>query len=385
MGKTWLTAIFVLVTGCHICGYAESDFELDGHVKYLQTVLVPDTGDDWLLSAEPRARLELSWYPGSVVSFRVGVQNRLIVGEFVEDLFNFRQLLDEGDRLLDMSWNIVEGNSYVLNVMVDRAYAAVDIDPVRLRLGRMRVNWGLNLVWNPNDLFNAESFFDFATEVAPGMDGVELTVYLGPTSSVQMVAEARSEIDSTNFAALYRFNTWGYDFQVLGGMVASDIVIGGGWTGSIGGAAFRGEATYFHPRPDFGSEWGQLVASVSSDYTFGNSLYIQGSVLLNSTGTTGKAGTTEAVIREELSVKDLTPALGSLFGQVRYPFTPLFQGDLATIVNPFDGSFVVLPTLSYSLTQTIDLLAGGQLFFGRDGTEFGNIGHIGYGWLLWSF
>lgn len=378
-------AVIAALLGAHECLHAESDLDLGGHVKYLQTVLVPDTGDDWLLSAEPRARLELSWYPGSVVSFELGVENRLIVGEFVEDFPNLGRLLDEGDRLLDMSWNVVEGNSYLFNVFVDRAYAAVDVNPVRVRVGRLRVNWGLNLVWNPNDLFNAESFFDFAAEVSPGMDGVELTIYLGPTSSTQLVAEARDDIDSTSLAALYRFNAWGYDFQVLGGMVASDIVVGGGWTGSIGGAAFRGEATYFQSRLDFASDWGQLVASVSADYTFDSDLYIQGSVLLNSTGTTGKAGTSEAVVQRELSVKNLTPALGSLFGGVRYPFTPLFQGDASTIVNPFDGSFVVLPTLTYSLTQTVDLLAGAQLFFGRDGTEFGDVGHIGYGWLLWSF
>jgi hypothetical protein len=72
-------------------------------------------------------------------------------------------------------------------------------------------------------------------------------------------------------------------------------------------------------------------------------------------------------------------------GQLSYPITPLIQGDLSTIVNPFDGSFFLGPNVSFSLTENITLLLMGQLFYGGGGTEFGDYGQLYYVRLKWAF
>jgi len=62
-------------------------------------------------------------------------------------------------------------------------------------------------------------------------------------------------VDSGNeltVAGLYRFNKWGYDIQFLSGFVnGDDIVIGTGWSGTIGNLSFRGEASWFDHYGDF--------------------------------------------------------------------------------------------------------------------------------------
>ncbi len=74
-------------------------------------------------------------------------------------------------------------------------------------------------------------------------------------------------------AAMYRFNVFSYDIQLLAGILSEEDYLGGiGWSGNIGGAGFRGEATYFHPKQNFSDTSGMFMGSVGLDYTFPNTL-----------------------------------------------------------------------------------------------------------------
>ena len=57
-----------------------------------------------------------------------------------------------------------------------------------------------------------------------------------------------------------------------------------------------------------------------------------------------------------------------------YQLSPLWRADFASIVNPYDGSFFVGPGAIYSLSDNMELLFFGQLFYGDEGTEYGGIG-----------
>jgi hypothetical protein len=81
----------------------------------------------------------------------------------------------------------------------------------------------------------------------------------------------------------------------------------------------------------------------------------------------------------------LSNARYSLFGQVSKPITPHFSASFSGIVNPLDESFYVGPALTYSLLDNLELMLTGQLFFGDQGTEFGDLGQLAFGRLKWSF
>jgi hypothetical protein len=298
---------------------------------------------------------------------------------------NYGAYIDRDNGFFDLSHNWAEGSSYVLNTTIDRFYLDFTSGKWQVRAGRHRINWGQNLVWNPNDVFNAYSYFDFDYEERPGTDAVRVQYFTGFTSAAEFVYQLGDNIDEMSFMGLYKFSKWDYDIQFLAGQVKRDLVVGAGWSGDIKGGGFRGELTYFHDKDSLNEAVGQLVASISGDYTFPSSLYLQASVLFNSKGTTGKAGIPNPNILTQTSAKYLTLSRMDLFGQISYQISPLWRGDLASIVNLFDKSFFIGPGVSYSLSDNMELLLFGQLFVGDTGTEFGGIGKLFYFRYKWAF
>jgi hypothetical protein len=252
-------------------------------------------------------------------------------------------------------------------------------------VGRQRINWAINLVWTPNDIFNAFNYFDFDYAERPGCDAVLLEYFTGMTSSLQIgfKMDANDEITS---ALMYKFNRWNYDFQAFSGVMTGDWVAGAGWSGDIKGAGFTGELSYFHPYEDFADTNGVLVGSVSANYTFKNSLFINASYLYNSDGTTGPAGYGTALsLYADISAKNFTLARHSLYAGIGYPITPLVRADLSAIFNPNDKSGFIGPSFDISLTNDVSLLLIGQLFWGDSMTEFGDYGSLCYLRLKWNF
>lgn len=368
----------------------ESKFDFKGYLKYLTTINFQEVNDDWITDNLLHNRLEFRYYPSEKWKIDLEMRNRLFYGEFVK-LYNNIGDLDYGDYIsrdngfFDMSFNWATGNSYVLNTTIDRFFVDYTSGNLQIKAGRHRINWGQNLVWNPNDVFNAYSYFDFDYEERPGTDAVRIQYYTGFTSAAEFVYQLGDNMDDMSFMGLYKFSKWNYDIQFLGGQVKRDLVIGTGWSGDIKGGGFRGEFTYFHDKDSLSDAVGQLVASISGDYTFPNSLYLHASVIYNSKGTTGKAGMINPSILRQTSAKYLTLSRMDLFGQVSYQISPLWRADFASIVNPFDGSFFVGPGAAYSLSDNMELLLFGQLFSGEDGTEFGGIGKLFYFRFKWAF
>lgn len=366
----------------------ESKVTLNGYVKDLYMYYSPEISlpgvelnDLWINNIHNR--LNFKWYTTSKLTTVVEVRNRLIFGNLVKDFPVYKSTVDVDNGLIDLSWILAQDNSWFLHSMIDRAYLDYSSGKWQVKVGRQRVNWGVNLVWNPNDIFNSFSYFDFDYEERPGTDAARVQYYTGVTSSAELVYKPGRDNAHTSMAGMYRFSKWDYDFQFLGGQAGNDYVAGAGFTGDIRGAGFRGEITHFEPRND--NSYRATVASLSADYTFSNSWYIHSSVLYNSKGITGKAGGMNVLFNQDLSAKQLSFARYSLFGQVSKPITPLLSGSFSGIVNPSDHSFYVGPSLSYSLFENLELMLTGQLFFGESGTEFGDIGQIAFGRLKWSF
>ena len=154
-------------------------------------------------------------------------------------------MIDTDNGFVRLSDNLSKGNSYVLNSKIDRAYIDYTKDKFQVTIGRQRINWGQCFTWNPNDLFNAYSFFDFDYVEKPGSDAIRMQYYSTNTSTFEFAVKADNNSKVTS-ALLYRFNKWNYDIQFLGGLLnEQDYVVGTGWSGNIKGASFRGEISYF--------------------------------------------------------------------------------------------------------------------------------------------
>jgi hypothetical protein len=368
--------------------YSQGDpnkLTVNGYVKFLQTVLYEDFKEDWFTDNLIHNRINVHWYPSSKFNGIIEFRNRFFYGDFIKSIPEYKEMVVKDNGFVDLSFDWTDGKSYLLNTTIDRIYIDYITGKFQARLGRQRINWGQNLVWNPNDVFNAYSYFDFDYEERPGTDAVKLQYYTGFTSYGEFVYQIGDSIEDMSFAGLYKLNKWNYDFQFLGGYVKNDWVIGTGWSGDIKGGAFRGEITYFYSKETTVKNRHQLVGSISGDYTFNNQLYAQLAIIYNSLGKTEDIQFDEGFFLGGTTAKNLTPSRVEIFGQVSYPFTPLLNGNFAAIVNPYDGSLFFGPGFTYSIQNNLELLLFAQFFMGDEGTQYGDIGQLMYWRLRWSF
>ncbi|MBN2172836.1 MAG: hypothetical protein JW731_01805 [Bacteroidales bacterium] len=382
----YLILLWLMMTGMSGVSQEKKKLGFTGHLQNLNTVWIQDYSSQWLTSSSFYNRLNLKWYMHQNFTFSASARNVLNYGQLIYDYYPlYSDLLVEDNGFMDLTGTIARDSSYLLYSNIDRLNLKFTKGKFEATVGRQRINWGINMVWNPNDIFNTFNFYDFDYVERPGCDAIRLQYYTGYASGYQLAFKMDADEEITA-AGMYSFNKWDYDFQVLGGVMTGDIVLGAGWSGYIKGAGFTGEASWFRDKDNFADTTGIWVISAGANYTFKNSLFAHISGLYTSNGTTGNAGQSGAfIVLQEVSPKTFTLARYSLMGELSYPITPLIRGDVATIVNPNDGSFFLGPNVGFSLTDNIGLLLMAQIFVGDTRTEFGGYGQLYYMRLKWSF
>jgi len=375
---------FVLNANSQLKNISFNGYLKDIGMYYKPEIPIPGIESNYLATNIIHNRLNFKWFATSEFTFAFEARNQIFFGQMIREFPEYDQIVDVDNGYFDLSETIFTGNGWFMHSNIDRAYVDYTTGNWQCRVGRQRINWGINLVWNPNDIFNSFSYFDFDYEERPGTDAVKIQYYTNETSSAQLVYKIGRNEDETAIAGKYQFSKFNYDFQFLGGWVGKDYVVGGGWAGDIKGGGFRGEASYFIPREDNNGSEEAFVASVSGDYTMKNSLYIHGGVLFNSHGAKGKAGG-RSFFDQNLSAKMLSLAMYNLFGQLSFPITPIFSANFSGMLNPSDGSSFVGPAFTYSLGNNLELMVNGQLFFGDEETEYGDYGKAIFGRIKWAF
>ncbi len=173
---------------------------------------------------------------------------------------------------------------------------------------------------------------------------------------------------------------------MTGVFTETDYVFGGGWSGSIAGGGFSGELTYYHPIENFADSTGSVTATIHYDYTFNNSLNLQFETLYNGFGADDMSSGLGGVIFMDLSPKNLFPTKFAVFGSGAYDVSPLFRVMLAGMYGPSGNFLYVGPTLTYSMSDTMELSAIGQ-YFSMDevAKTIANEGSAIYVRLKWAF
>jgi len=349
----------------------DQNISLNGYVKYLNHVTFNKFESPWIIENNIHNRLNFSWYVNQNLTFTAQMRNRIVYGDYVKTIPDYADMIAADNGYLNfLTNNLYSNNSVVINTSFDRLFFEYNIENITATIGRQRINWGQSFVWNPNDIFNAYSFFDFDYEERPGSDAIRLQYYPTYTST----AEAAVKIDKDNqltAAAMYRFNAKGYDIQLLSGVLDStDFVLGGGWTGSIRNVGFTGELSYFHPQQNFPDSLGVMLTTVGFSYIFSNSLSINVEAIYN--GYFSKlmlAGFTDLFF-VPMSVKTISFSEFTWFAQVSYPIHPLLNASVAAMYFPSLGNgYFVMPTFTYSAGQNTEVSILGQRFAGEFGSE----------------
>jgi hypothetical protein len=382
--------MLVLVAGTDLSAQKEKAgrlqrVTLNGYVKYLPSVSFQKVNENWITDNLIHNRLNLNWDINNNITFNTQARNRIYFGETVTNFQGYSDYIDTDNGFIDMSWTLFSANSIFMVTQIDRLYLDYNINKFQITVGRQRVNWGQAFVWNPNDLFNTYSFFDFDYEEKPGSDAVRVQFYNTYSSKFDVVAKLDHNKKVT-FAGLYRFNKWQADIQFLGGYYAgTDFTLGAGFSASVLKGGLRGEVTCFHPQNNFSDTTTTFVASLGYDYTFKNSLMILVEGLYNGYGYKSGGFDLKEFYFMNLSPKNLSLTRWSFLSQLSYPITPLFKGTLAAMYSPNDNSWFVGPSAEYSLTESLYLNFFVQYFTSDTPVEQGGRGCFLFWRFKWSF
>lgn len=393
-----LSIIGILFLLLSSSGFAQEKLSIDGYVKFMQTTLFQDIDSMWITDNLVHNRFDIAYYPVNWMNLNLSVRNRMFYGEMVtfsqppynilmgeSNAWNYIEETDIDRGFVDMSWNYLENDSYFFNTNIDRAYINIQKGKWDIAAGRHRINWGQTMVWNPNDLFNAYSYFDFDYEEKPGSDGIRAQYFLNYASRIEVAAAVNRDTNLTA-AALYQFNKFQYDVQLLAGVFNSeDIVTGLGWSGNLWNAGFRGELSYFRPAEHFKDSSGVLAASAGIDYSFPGGLMLQTEVLFNSAAEKDWDFNLNEYYNQSINAKNLSLTRWTFFGMASYPVTPLINLGISAMYSPQNKLTYLGPSASFSLDDNFMVDINIQSFFSDIPDNEGGKGSYAFLRGKWSF
>ncbi len=346
---------------------------VNGYIKNMASL--NDLRDSVLADNLIHNRLNFRWYPSEELRIYGALRTRLFVGETTKALGdNFVEFIEYDTYFFDLSWAVYNEGSVLLHTIIDRLYLEWNHKDLSVKAGRQRINWGINTVWNPNDIFNAYSYFDFDYEERPGTDAVRLEYFTGVNSSIDVAVSLPAEtfdptgreINTLSAALMYKTNKWNYDFQFLAGYSRENWVLGAGWAGNLGSASLKGEVTYFSPEEETVFDQEAFVATISVDHSIKDFFYNL-SYLYNSAGPS-KLGAEGLLLlgSRSLTAKNLSPYRHSAFMQAGYQIHPLVSGGMGVMFFPSNKAVFLSPFVSWNVFQDFDLDFIAQGFYGED-------------------
>ena len=349
-------------------------FGLSGYIKDLQILSFGNNLEDITNDNLIHNRLNLKLYPSSHYTVALEIRNRIFTGETVDAIPHYADLVGSDEGFFNLSWSIIDQPSLAFVSQIDRAWIDWSDDNWEIRIGRQRINWGTNLYWNSNDLFNAYSLVDFDYEERAGSDALRIQRHFNDYSTLDFAIKPGRNKNDWIGALRYGFNKWEYDFQVIIGKLNSDYTIGTGWAGNLGDAGFKGEITYFIPDRNALDDRKILSASMSIDYIFGNQLFLTGGFLFNSGGESSPLPVPLNLFLVPVSAKSLMPSKYNTIVSISFPLTPLAGFAFNTVYSPGVNSLLLMPSVNWSIANNWEIALFAQNF-NLEGDGLENIGN----------
>ena len=357
---------------------------LQGSLLQLRMPATTATNRNELHEYRLHNRLNLRWDMSAELSAHGGLRTRLFSGDLVRTSPDYVRELRRDPGLVDLSATLVNHRNLLLHTIADRLYLEWVKSDWLIRAGRQRVNWGVNMMTNPNDIFNIYSVYAIDYPERPGSDALRIQRFTGVGSRVELAISPGRQRRQTVAAILYGFDVKGYNMQVIGGYYRDRLAVGGGWAGNLGGAGFKGETMVFHDldrQEDGGNRRTNAIIALSLDYMFDNGLFIVTELLYNRDG--GKRDYQlfgSGISADNPSFSRYQAAL-----QLSYLIHPLLNTSMTGIYYLREEAFFIAPALSWSVRQNLDLTISAQFFSGGRDTSVGQAADLYMAALKYNF
>lgn len=366
-------------------GFSDDKFDLSGYVQFtpvrIQTTVQGFSEQQTWWDYRLQNRLNLKWYASQSFTFTAETRTRLFAGDLVKEVPGYSDLINTDTGYTNLSYLLADEDTWFLHFIPDRLYAEYSLDKWSFRVGRQRINWGVNMLTNPNDLFNIYSLYDFDYPERPGSDAVRIQYHLDWASRIELAWSPAEDMRNSTLAMLYGFNRNEYDIQLITGVYKSRLAVGGGWAGNLNNAGFKGELMFYYDEIG-GSKNASYVAAISADYMFNNGLFAVGEIVYNDGGGNQQ---NYSLLGAELRADNPTFSRYQVTSQLTYAVTPLMNTGLTIVGYPDEQAVFISPNVTYSALTNLDFTMLVQFFAVGDDSIFSEAGNVLAATLKWSF
>jgi len=268
---------------------------------------------------------------------------------------------------IDLSWQL-EDTDLFLQGRTDRVFAQATVGKNTLRLGRQAISFGHGMVFNPMDLVQPFSIATIDNEYKAGIDALRIERYFGMTGQITGVVAYSGSWDIEGMTAVLNASTtFGWtDVSLFTGLVRSDRVVGTGVSTSVGSVGLHTDVTVTLPDPNAesvddpftrlttGAFWRPFTSSsVTAEYYYQSLGASDSSQYLT-------FAQSDRYARGELWV------MGQHYASLAWAqeITPLSSGTIAVIANIGDASMLLSPSWTLSVSDEVQLVAGGYVGLG---------------------
>jgi hypothetical protein len=291
--------------------------------------------------------------------------------------------IETGTDWIPLQGSISEGDHAEWRHGVDRLLVSVPLDgDVQLDIGRQPISWATTLFLTPADPFTPFDPADPFREYRGGVDAARLQGYLGPFTGVEAVLRLADTRDGTAITALGRAHgaAGPWELSAWGGVVHDEASAAAGATLTTAGTAFRGEFVLRDPKE--GDAVVRFATGVDRYFTVdGRTLYLSAEFQHDGLGAAGADEIVAVVLsdpfaRGEMQVLGKDEAAVQAFYQVH----PLVGVEILWLWNMSDRSALLLPAVSYSVSDEVSARAGVFVGLGSEesaqglpGSEYGTV------------
>ncbi len=390
----FFAALVLIVLLANPAAAIDWEHDLRGFVKEYPSLALTDSTTNWLSST--RGRLKFRWFPTYSLTFVADYEATVTTGSMVgsESLGALRTVQTERGELFDLSWQLVDAQNVYATHTIDRFYTEYYHENVVVTLGRQRIAWGVSDYFRPLDQFAPFTPGEIDTEERAGIDAARLSFSWDRLSNVELVISPRSHFDNSRIGGRIRTNIDEWDIGAIVGWFEDGTVLGGSFSGALGGAGVKGEALAVYDgyaRTDMTGipptyeevQKTYLKATLGGSYGFNwRNLTVGGEAYYDGSGANSPALYDVIGLATGRRVTVGRYYAAATASALAHPLVTL---SATTLMNLTDNSALVSPSLVWSARQAIDVTVGAQVFLGNERDEYGAQSNALYAILAWYF
>jgi hypothetical protein len=269
-----------------------------------------------------------------------------------------------GGEYWNLQWTIGESDHWVWRHRLDRLNVNVaPTEAANVTFGRQTISWATTLFLTPADPFVPFDPADPFREYRGGVDALRIQVYPGPFSDLDFVVRPMDTATGRTITLLTRgrsvWNTW--EISTWIGVLHNEPAGALGFSGALGGTALRAEISLREDEENLA-----LRGTLGIDRRYdllARDLYLVLEYQHDEFGAARADELLSVVLSEPYSWGEMQ-VLGQdeLAGQAAYQVHPLLNASLLALWNVNDGSVLIAPGASYSISNEVAAQVG--LFWG---------------------